>query len=380
MALENTTEAALARSLISQSEEFDYASSEKADLLDRAIIAADRSGSVSVQFDARYERMTAAVFGGEDELALAMYAWCQHVTDTRSDIIDQTSILWPSKWMLPMLPEFSRISQKQIDAISADMAKRYEAQNLSRRPVYAKQSEVSFVQGKISQARELWDKAMAEPRDRYADCAACEHSYAINLLAHENRYEELMQAAEAILDGHMHCARVPHVDLPLIMLAQYALGRKEEARDLRKRSYRMVRSNPDFFHCVAMHIEYLVVENELKDASVIAVRHLSWLDLVKPDKLKQQYMRALHCLLQAITDNAQVKSLRVTEWLKSLLDALEGVFGAAPDNTDLALRVTLLTSQIQKAGLAITASLDARNTNDYFTRQWHAPAFTFVAA
>jgi|GEM_PF-2499723 len=378
MALENTTEVALARSLISQSEEFDHGSSEKADLLDRAVMAADRSGSVAVQFEARNERLTEAVFSGEDELALALFAWCQHITDTRPDIINQTSILWPSKWILPMLPEFSRISQKQIDAIGADMAKRFEAQNLSRRPVHAKRSEVYAVQGKMQQAREFWDKAVAEPRDRYADCAACEHSYSIRLLAQEGRYEEMIAAAQPILDGEMFCSQVPHIDLPQIMLAQYALGRKDEARDLYKRSYRLVRSNMDYTQLVALLIEFKVAENELKDAAVVAVRHLPWLVQIKPDKLKMHYMRALHCLLLAIADNAKVKSLQATEWLNSLLDALEGVFEAAPQNADPALRVTLLTSQIRKAGLTITASLDTRNVNDYFSRQWHAPAFTYV--
>ncbi|MFZ3004064.1 MAG: hypothetical protein WA071_27380 [Undibacterium umbellatum] len=379
MALENMTEAALARSLISQSQEFDYGSSEKADLLDRAIVAADRSGSVSLQFDARHERMTVAVFSGEDELALAMYAWCQHITDTRPDIIDQTSILWPSKWILPMLPEFSRINQKQIDAIAADMAKRYEAQNLSRRPVYAKRSEVYSIQGNMRQAREFWDKAIAEPRDGYADCAACEHSYAVRLLAQEGRYEEMITAAQPILDGHLSCSQVPHIDLPQIMLAKYALGRKDEARELYKRSYRLIRSNMEYIQLVAMLIEFKVAESEMKDAAVVAVRHLPWLVQIKPDKLKMQYMRALHCLLLAIADNAEGKTLRVTEWLKALLDALETVYGTAPDSADLAHRVKLLTSKVGEAGLTIAGNLDARNANDYFTRQWHAPAFTYVA-
>ncbi|MFZ6735724.1 tetratricopeptide repeat protein [Undibacterium sp. Ji42W] len=378
MALENTTEIALAHSLISQAKKFEHNASEKSDLLDRAIVAADRSGSVAVQFLARRERLTVAVFTGEDELALTLFAWCQHMTDTRPDIIDQTSILWPSKWILPMLPEFSRINQKQIDAIAADMAKRFESRNLSRRPVYAKQSEVNLVQGNTRKSREFWERASMEPRDRYADCAACEYSHSVRLLVQEGRYEEAITAAQPILDGQLSCSEVPHLDLPSIMLTLYALGRKDAARELYNRSYRLICSNKKYIQLVAMLIEFQVAENELRKASQIAVRHLPWLTQTKPDKLKMHYIRALYCLLLVLADTAKEESLESTEWLQSLFDALEEVFEIAPGRTDLAQRLALLTAKIAGAGLATAGSLDARNANSYFTRQWHAPAFAYT--
>lgn len=372
MALENHVEDVNPYSLISQSRQFAHGTAQRADLLDRAISAADRSGSVQARFDARRSRFSSAVFGGEAELGLALFAWCQHMADDRPDIISPSALLWDYKHVLMELPKFARISQWQIDAISAEMAKRYEANGASLRPVYAKRSEAASHQGKTAQARALWDQAMRHPRDRYADCAACELSYSLHLLALENRCDELLAAASPILAGTMHCAEVPHTVLPRVMLALSATGQQAQARKLRAQSYRLIRSNPDFIEEVALHIEFLVSERELAQAAQIAVRHLPWLRIATSDKMQLHYVRALHCLLLA----AGRTPIGTSKWRQPLFDALEAVYGLAPEGADLAGRLELLTSQVAKAGLALAAALDQRNDNDYFQRLWKADAFT----
>lgn len=374
MALENESSESDPYALIDQARELDFGTAERSDLLDRAITLADRAGNVGAQFVARMERMETALFSGEAELVLALFAWCQSKADERSDIIPPEVMLWRYKYVMTMLPRFAGVTLRQMDSVVAEMIRRFEAIGTSMRPVYHKRSELALYLGQIEQARALWDEAVRHPRDRYADCLACEISYSLNLLARQHRFDELLAAAEPILDGTTHCTEVPHVSLPLIMQAMSALGRKEEARKLRADSYRLIRSNPLFIEEVSLHVEFLVSERNFEQASTIALRHLPWLQVTRNEKMRFHYARALYCLLVAIA----ASPVRASMWLQQLLDGLEGVYGLSPQNATPADKLGLLNQRVASAGLALAVALDRRSGNEYFQRQWQADAFVIA--
>ncbi len=361
--------------LINESTRFVDGSPEKADLLDRAIAAADESASLNMQFRARSARMTAAIFGGEAELALALFAWCRRMVVDRPDVFNGSETLWDYKLILMQLPKFAGISQQQIDAVSQEMEERYQAHGASMRPVLHKRAEAAAHQGRIEQARTLWDEALRHPRDGKADCQACEASFQIELLLGENRFKDLVAAAQPILSGKTRCAEVPHCTLPDIMLAQSAMGLAEEVEKLRPESYRLVRRNPNFINEVALHIELHVARGDLIEAARIATRHMPWLRISTSDTKQLHYLHALHCLMKALS----AAPARPSAWRNSLLEALEAQYGGSgtKDNA-LEDRQKALAKQIEEKGSTLSARLDQRNGNDYYTRKWRAGPFTAV--
>lgn len=358
-----------------QAERFAYGSPEKADLLDRAIAVADESGSLTTQYRARRARFNAAIFGGEAELALALFAWCRHMVSERPDVFDGSETLWDYKHVITQLPQFAAISQQQMDAVSQEMTERYQAHGNSMRPVFHKRAEAAVHQGRITQARALWDEAMRHPRDQWADCAACEASFEVELLLRENRFQDLIATAQPILSGATRCAEVPHSTLPDIMLAQSDLGQADEVEKLRSESYRLVRSSPNFVEEVALHIELQVARGNLAEAARIATRHMPWLRISTSDTVQLHFLRALHCLLAALC----VAPMRPSAWRQSLLDALETQYGGnSATDTPLESRQKALARRIEEKGLPLSAALDQRNDNDYCTRRWRAKPFTAV--
>jgi hypothetical protein len=242
------------------------------------------------------------------------------------------------------------------------------------RPVFAKRAEAAVRQGRITQARTLWDEAMRHPRDGKADCAACEASFQVELLLRENRFQDLLAAAQPILAGTTRCAEVPHVPLPHIMLAHAGLGQHGEVDALRAGSYRLVQRNPSFLEQVSLHIELHTARGNLAEAARIAARHVPWLEIATNDKTRLHFLHALHCLLDAL---GKVQA-RESAWRTKLLEALEGEYGAALQDASIASRQQALASSIEAKGLALSAALDQRNGNDFFVRAWKAPPFSAV--
>lgn len=358
--------------LMDQAARFVDGRAERADLLDRAIAAADRSGAVLAQFDTRLERLSNAIFSGEDELAFALFAWCQRTADDRPDIIDGNKMLWRYKWVIAQIPMFARIPQSKITALEGDMANRFAQHGASPRPVFAKRAEVALYQGRVAQARKLWDEAMLHPRDYYADCSACELSFEINLLLIENRFDDVLRAAEPILDGSKRCGVVPHTTLPNIFVAMWAKGQHEEVEKLRAESYRMLQMNADFLEVVALHIELLVASQELSKAAQMLLRHLPWLRSGISDVVQFQTLHAMHCLLQAMLTAPKNKA----KWRQQLLDELAQRYGASTAEGEEANQFSLLAKNVEQAGLVLAKALDERNENTYYQMRWGMPAFT----
>lgn len=362
--------------LIEQAEAFEYGTAQRAGLLDRAVALADRTGDVRTCFDARMQRLWSAIFGGELELSMALFAWCQHTADSRTDVIDADEMLWTYKLMAPLLPLFARIPQARIDGFLTEMVRRFTENGVNQRPLEAKCSEVLLAQGKVAAARIHWEAAMRVGRDEYADCPACELDYQLSLLLAENRFEDLLQAARPIMEGRAQCAEVPHRSLPRLMQAMVALNRPGEAEALREHSYAMVRDNRDFIQEVALHVEFLVCREALEQAAGMVLRHLPWLQEIRNDKQQFHFTRAVHCVVRALADTPAQARL----WREQLLDALEATYGIVESTSPAAMdRLARLTAHVAQDGQARAQALDARNGNNYFQRQWQEAAFVVTA-
>ncbi|HEY8880923.1 MAG TPA: hypothetical protein VIN03_25355 [Roseateles sp.] len=361
--------------LLSEADTHEYGAPEKAELLDRAIALADETAHTWRQFQARKARMEAAIFGGEAELALSLFAWCRRMSDDRPDVIDPTALLWTYKHIVMQLPRFSRISQAQMDAVAQEMEASYQACGASPRPVLAKRAEAAVGQGRITQARELSDAAMQHPRDRWADCAACETAFSIEVLLGERRFSDLIDAAKPIVAGQVRCAEVPHMVLTNVMLAHAALGEADQVETLRRQSYRLVQRNPAFIKEVSLHIELHVSQDQLPEAARLATRHMPWLGRATDDRSQFHFLRALHILLAALVR----APVRASAWRTKLLETLEARYDALPEGSTLEARQQALAAVVADKGLKLATAFDKRNGNDAFLRAWEAPAFKLGA-
>lgn len=346
--------------LIAQAEALDFGVPERSDLLDRAIVLADRSGSVPAQFAARLARANDATFSGQPDLLLAHFAWCQRAADRDPQLVN-FEMFWYYKFVIAQVALFARISPRQMDAIDADMMTRYVDNGISRRPVFTSRAFKFLLQGRTADARHAWDEAMRHPRDAHADCLACEAGNAVHLLVQERRFDEALLAAEPIVQGRLKCAEVPHTVLPAVMLAHHARGDTARAEALAERSYRLIRSNPDFLADVCLHVQFLVATQRLDKAARMLIRHAAWVRATTSDLSRLRFAKAVHAVLAAVRDQGLAPS-----WAGTLDEVVEKAFGPGEHAIDT----------VEAEGLRLASALDARNANEHWSNAWRAAPFS----
>ncbi|WP_124543535.1 hypothetical protein [Piscinibacter terrae] len=364
MALDDIPETDDPYELISRAAALEFGAPERSSLLDRAIVLADRSGSQRAQFDARMARVEDATFGGDPEIALAHFAWCKKLAAQDAEYMT-FEMRWYHKYVSMGMASFARISQRQIDAIDADMMALYKEEGISLRPVYTCRVHRLQQQGRVAEARQAWDEAMTHRRDAYADCAACEKSRLITLLLSEERYDEVVRVAEPIVAGQLKCAEVPHTVLPRVMQALNRLGDAQQAEALADRSYRLIRSNPNFLSSTCTHVHHRVALGQFDKAASLLLRHAPWALACRDDLDRLEYANTLGLVLRLGRDQRKTRSAS----LPKLADVVDQFLGAAQPGASPA-DYDLLLQRVDRAGQAMSAALDARNGNSFFARAW----------
>lgn len=324
---------------------------------EEAIRMADAANLIDEGYEIREMLIHDAVFGGQNDRALVAFTWCLSQFDRDPERFDFFSLMWKFKWIVATLDQFPQISRARIEALVADMRRRYEEYGLSLRPVFHQASSLARGLGDpeaVLSNFAAWEKL---PRDMFADCAACEQNFRV---LHHDFFDEdelVLVKAQPILAGRMTCAEIPHSTYAWILRALVRLSRLEEAVTYHKRGYRLVMKNRDFLQEVARHIEFLVLTDNLSRAATLFERHLHWaLESSEKDKALE-FLFASRLFLSRL-----VATGRATISLK--LPASFPLFEASGKYRPAAL-LEHFEAEIEK----LVAQFDRRNGNDFYSRK-----------
>lgn len=125
-------------------------------------------------------------------------------------------------------------------------------------------------------AAEAMVKWMESPRDRYADCRACEQHERIRFLLAAGREEEALELSVPILEGRMTCSKMPHLTFAILPLMLARAGRFDEAVEIQKKGYRLISRNTDFLEEIGHHMIYLTLSGKPEKALRLFEKHLRW--------------------------------------------------------------------------------------------------------
>jgi hypothetical protein len=253
--------------------------------LEEAIAIADAGRLDDDAFRARLMLVEEAVFHGRPELALAAFAWCVAKCDREPDRFSDstavtpmgTDVLWAHKWIVQELPGYPQFSRERITRTLDEMEARYARNGKSLRPVFMQRAQVALMlRDDASEVRAHLEAYRRAPRDRYADCRACEINFEAGVLADLGEHRAALAAAEPVLDGTLGCAHVPHYTYGHALECAWALGEHAAAARCFELGYPLVRENREFLRCIARHLEYAVAAGRLDEARGIVERHLPW--------------------------------------------------------------------------------------------------------
>jgi hypothetical protein len=326
-------------------------------LLEQAVQLADQHDETDAGFRARLALMRAAAFGGRPDLVLTAFTWCLATHDREPKRFAIGELLWNYKWAVENAVGLPHVSRQQIEAMLADMARRYEEAGSTLHAVYQKRRDVLAEMGDFDGATAAARQLAAAARDWLSDCRACVRDSSVGILADQARDEEALADAAPILARRLKCSEVPHRTYARVLLPLLRLGRASEAMAYHQTGYRLIASNPEFLAFVGMHLMFLALTDNLTRAVQLLQDHLP-AALGAPSLLDRlRFFGAATLLLQRLLgQDRRILRLRLPESCELY-------------QPNASYDTTRLLDWLGGQAADLASKFDERNGNDYY-RRW----------
>lgn len=270
---------------------------------EEAVNLADRLGDQELAWKARFELLTATVFGGEPEKALVAFAWLESKSTQEPErfpasravkgrYLTETDLLWGYKWIGLNLPDFVEISRRDIEAVNHRMRDQFEENHVSLRPYWTvKACTYQSLGDDRVKIQEAVNNFEASPRDIYADCFACEWNFRIEMALLQGDLERAFSLGEKLIEGNYGCASVPHITFTSLMIPAWRAGLKDKARVFHQRGYDLCKNNRDLLISVCEHIDFRLLEGDWPGAYAMLQRHVPWAHSTRSSMRRLRFLR-----------------------------------------------------------------------------------------
>lgn len=255
--------------------------------LDKAVRAADAENDDVTAVAAREAVIDTAFYVNDPERTLAAFTWllARHDKQEQASFLDgwrSESLLWRYKWVLGCLCEFPQISRARIDAVAADLERRFVAAGNLMRGVHTTRCKTAIELGDDAVALTELARMRSVPRDRLADCRACEADLEVEVLQRTGDLAGARAAAAPIFAGTLRCENVPAWTRAQLLLPIFDAGDVEEAVDVHVRGIAEANALGDRSTVIIHnHLSFLAVTGNLVRAMNLARKH--WTRAVNPN-------------------------------------------------------------------------------------------------
>ncbi|HEY1191172.1 MAG TPA: hypothetical protein VGE74_26290 [Gemmata sp.] len=246
----------------------------KVGVLEEAVRLADAHNDIDLGFEVRLDLINAATFGGAPEVSLVAFAWCLAQSDKEPGRFDTTRLLWMYKWVLDVVADYPQFGREQIEAMMADMERRYAEAGAGMHPVHQTARELHRLLGDLTEAAEAHERTMQCSEDPLSNCRACEQHAQVKFHLDSGRTDLALRTAEPLLAGRMRCAEVPHVTYSYLLVPLVLDGQVKQAADYHRKGLQLIGMNPKFLSQAARHIFFLAFTGNLPAAAKLFERHL----------------------------------------------------------------------------------------------------------
>jgi hypothetical protein len=211
--------------------------------------------------------------------------------------------------------------------------------------------------GDLDDAKVHYDRWWSEPRDRYADCAACESSARLEFALVQGDEDNALAIADDIFAKRQHCAEVPHRIYGLTLASLLRTGRVDEAKGAHRSGMRMLaKIEHNMAADVSRHALFCALTHNFTSAVRVMSRVLPRAAAHRLPSTRAHVFAdlAVVCSLLAESGRARVP-LPLVEPLTAPVDAKARVDVAA------------LGASAWKEATRIASLYDKRNGNSWFT-------------
>lgn len=273
------------RKLIDDSYEMPYGAAQIA-TAERLINEADALGHAQLRFHARAAATQAFYFGGEPEKAIVTFAWCVNELDSNpraQPAWHDETVRWQFKYIVTAMKHLPELSLDRIEAVLADMERRYRLGGHSLRAVAMARFEIADQIGDRPAAEDLLRRAAMEPPDENSDDTVWMATFQAAHLGDHGRDEEAIglvgpALAGVTADDVENSPTQPEALLTMVMLPYLRCGAVNEARNAHLRGYGRLRRERDYLDYFGRHLEFCALTGNEARGLEITQTHLGWLD------------------------------------------------------------------------------------------------------
>lgn len=243
-------------------------------VLEEAARIADSHNDEELAYEVRMELIDAATFGACPDVSLVAFAWCLAKSDQEPERFDGSRLLWKYKWVLEAVLDYPQFGREQLEAMLADMERRYAAAGSGLHPVHQTAREVYRLLGDLPSAAAAHERTMRCEEDRLSNCRACEQHAQVKFLLDSDRPDDALRTAGPIVSGRMKCAEIPHATYSYLLIPLVAAGQPKVAADYHRKGLALIGTNPKFLSQAARHVLFLAFTDNLTAAARLFERHL----------------------------------------------------------------------------------------------------------
>jgi tetratricopeptide (TPR) repeat protein len=242
------------------------------------------------------QQLTSAYsFGNEDVRAPVPFArvlqmWDAHPGDFTPAAA--STLHWQFKWIAGDLLDHPGVPLDQITDWVDQMQARYRQAGYSERPVLRCRQLIADHLGRPEEEAEAFRRWRAAPRDRMADCEACEQHRIGEWLADAGHDQEAIDAWRPVLDGELTCLTEPLRTRAAAQPVLVRLGRLDQARSFHLAGYRAARGNEVLRDVVEAHLVFAARTGNEPRALEILADHVEWLEPQGESPLSRAYWLA----------------------------------------------------------------------------------------
>jgi hypothetical protein len=252
-------------------------------LLEEAARLTDLQNDVALGLKVRMRLVTAANWSGNYESCLAAFTWCLATTDSREDLRGEwePKLLWYYKWIIDSLADYPEVTREQLTVSLADMTRRYQRAGYGMHAIHKCRMEVLLSLGEYEAHREARLAWLNSPKDRIADCEACETSGEVRFHLRENDFASAMKVAEPIIAGRLRCKSVPCTTFSELLLPALQAGQTEQADHFHQASFPQIAANRKYTAAAGLQCSYLALTGNLNKAIRMFETGMSWMMMQK---------------------------------------------------------------------------------------------------
>ena len=315
----------------------------KVEVLEEAVRESDQCGWEFGSHQSRMQLMQTAELSGHGDRVLVAFSWCLAKSDEQPSLYPDVELLWNYKWAIYNSFLFPSVERPRLEALLDDYAARLERNGYSSRPAIYLRMQYQFQCGDPELALETLEGWPHLPRDRFADCPACELDNRVHLYCCLGEDEKAHATAAPLLAHIMTCAEIPQLTFGRLMVGSLR-SQTCDPESLFLQGYTMCQGDLAFLAPIGLLALHLARQNDAETQRLFLAQHLRLAENARnPRDLLDFYAGAV-AVAAAIGDEPSIGS---------------------KTGAQLASELTLRATDLG-------AKFDARNGNQWVSQNWRS--------